>query len=235
MLRFQIALAVILISCVAFVSCDRAQQVLEPVADDMMDTPGDMPTDMMPMMDMTMHKSWMHVMLPAPTMTVEEAAAAMNPGGTGAAHGMGTRTVYFNEAGATANMAGTAYPAGTMIVKDVMDITDTFIMQRVTMMKTDDPMYAAHNGWIYGATQRESETEELMMPHQLTVEMAMGCHGCHAKASDDSVFVSLSMDMMDDDGMMEEGMDDGMMEEGMDDGMMDDDGMDDDAGAGDAQ
>ena len=89
MLRFQIALAVILISCVAFVSCDRAQQVLEPVADDMMDTPGDMPTDMMPMMDMTMHKSWMHVMLPAPTMTVEEAAAAMNPGGTGAIHGMG--------------------------------------------------------------------------------------------------------------------------------------------------
>ena len=225
MLRFQIALAVILISCVAFVSCDRTQRMLEPVADDMMATDDMMPP--MEMMDMETHRSWMHVMLPAPTMTVEEAAAAMNPGGTGAAHGMGSRTVYFNEVGAMANVAGTAYPTGTTIVKEVMDATETFVMQVVTMMKTDDAMYAAHNGWIYGVTQRGSEAEELMMPQSIPVDMAQGCHDCHAKASNDSVFVSLlPIDPMDDDGMMDETTEDGTT---------DDDGTGNGADAGDAQ
>ena len=151
MLRFQIALAIILVGCVAFVACERGQQMLDPA--DMTDPGDDKPMEMpMDMMDMTMYTS--SITLDAPTMTVEEAAAAMNPGGTGAAHGMGSRTVYFNEAGAMANMAGTAYPAGTMIIKKVMDPTETFVMQVVTMTKTDDMMYAAHNGWIYGATQR---------------------------------------------------------------------------------
>ena len=104
MLRFQIALAIILVGCVAFVACERGQQMLDP---------GDITdTGTTPAVDME-YKSWTDfVMLDAPTMTVEEAAAAMNPGGTGQAHGMGTRTVYFNEAAAMANMAGTMYPAG---------------------------------------------------------------------------------------------------------------------------
>ena len=49
---------------------------------------------------------------------------------------MGSRTVYFNEAGAMANKAGTAYPAGTMILKKVMDPTETFVMQVVTMTES---------------------------------------------------------------------------------------------------
>lgn len=193
MLKLQIALIAILIGCVAFISCERMTMPLKQVTEDTK-TADDMPMDMMKMMDSKMYMSWAHVMLPAPTMTVMEAAAAMNPGGTGAAHGMGSRTVYFNEAGSMANMAGTAYPAGTMIIKKVMDSTETFVMQVVTMMKTDDPMYAAHNGWIYGATQRASETEELMMPQSIPVASAQGCHDCHAKAMNDSVFVSLPMD-----------------------------------------
>ena len=199
MLKLQITLIAILIACVAFVSCDRAQDMLAPVTEDMTatddtTTDADMMTDMMEMMDSSMYMSWASVVLDAPTMTVAEAAAAMNPGGTGAAHGMGSRTVYFNDAGAMANMAGTAYPAGTMIIKKVMDPTETFVMQVVTMMKTDDPMYTAYNGWGYGATQRASETEELMMPQTVPMEVAAQCHGCHAKATNDSVFVSLPMD-----------------------------------------
>ena len=198
MLKFQIALATLLICSIAFVSCGRVQDLLEPPADD---TPTEMVMEMM-----AAHKSWDHVMLPAPTMTIPEAAAAMNPGGTGQAHGVGTRTVYFNEVGAMANRAGTAYPAGTMIVKEAMDVTETFVKEVVTMMKvdTDDPMYAAYaayNGWVYGATQRASETDELMMPQTVPMAVAANCHGCHAKASKtttvtttvttDSVFVSL--------------------------------------------
>ena len=102
MLKFQIALATLLICSIAFVSCGRVQDLLEPPADD---TPTEMVMEMM-----AAHKSWDHVMLPAPTMTIPEAAAAMNPGGTGQAHGVGTRTVYFNEVGAMANRAGAAYP-----------------------------------------------------------------------------------------------------------------------------
>ena len=235
MLRFQIALAVILISCVAFVSCDRAQQVLEPVADDMMDTGDDM-TIGIPMDYM----SWMHVMLPAPVPMAD----ATSPAETGAAHnpahvetGITTaRTAYINDIGVMANQEGTSYPAGTIIVKAIMDDTNMFVDKVAVMMKSDDPMYAGHNGWVYEKYARSSADAEYMQVRGSNLEDAgNGCHGCHAKASNDSVFVSLSMDMMDDDGMMEEGMDDGMMEEGMDDGMMDDDGMDDDADAGDAQ
>ena len=109
-------------------------------------------------------------------MTVEEAAAAaMNPAGTGQAHGTGSRTVYFNEVGAMANRAGITapaeYPVGTMIVKEVVDESETFVMHVATMTKTDDPMYADHNGWMYGVTQRASATDALMMPTQLSVEI----------------------------------------------------------------
>ena len=196
MLKIQIALIAILIASVAFVSCERAQQMLEPAGDNMMAA-----DDMMKIMDMTdstMYMSWANVELPAPTMTVAEAAAALNAAGTGAAHGEGTRTAYINDIGAMANMEGTAYPAGTVIVKTIMDDANTFVQKKALMTKTDDPMYADHNGWMYVKYARASETDEYMMVGGGNLEKSMGCHGCHAKADNDSVFVSLSMDDMED-------------------------------------
>ena len=244
MLKFQITLIAILIGCVAFVSCERAQKVLEPATDDMMagdDMTMDMTMDMM--MDMTMHKSWMHVMLPAPGPQAE----ATSPAETGEVHGMGTRTVYINEAGIMAmkDMSMTAFPAGTMIVKEIMDDTNMFVQKIATMMKADG--HADHNGWIYKKYARADENAEYMQVRGAGLEDAgNGCHGCHVKADHDSVFVvqQFLMTMMEDDmgdGMMEDDMDaddmgDGMMEDdmdadGMDDGMMEDDmdadGMDD--------
>ena len=194
MLRFQIALAIILVGCVAFVACERGQQMLDPA--DMTD-PGTDP----PMVDTETYKTWMSVMLDAPTMTVEEAAAAMNAGGTGAAHGMGTRTVYFDEAAAMANMAGTMYPAGATIVKEIMDDTNMFVQKIAKMTQTDDPMYADHGGWMYVKYARASETDAYMMVGGGSVEASVGCDGCHAKAGEGnySVFVPLPMDQMMDD------------------------------------
>lgn len=253
MLKLQVALIAILIACVAFVSCERVQKISVPVADDMMagddmsmDMPTDMMMDMMKMMDSKMYMSWASKALPAPTMTVAEAAAAMNPAGTGAAHNPGSdvftpRTFYINDIGAVANKAGTAYPAGTMIFKEIMDETNTFVDKLAMMMKSDDPMYAGHNGWVYRKYARSSADAEYMQVRGSNLEDAgNGCHGCHAKADNDSVFVSLSMDTMmgmDDvaDDMMDDGMaDDGMMDDMGDNGMADDN-MNDDAGAGDAQ
>ena len=63
MLKVQIALIAILIVSVAFVSCERAQQMLDPVVDNMIaaeDTTAaeDMMMDMMKMIDSTMYMSW---------------------------------------------------------------------------------------------------------------------------------------------------------------------------------
>lgn len=200
MLKFQIALIAILIACVTFVSCERGQQMLDPVADDMMAA-----DDMMDMMDPTMYMSWASVSLPAPEQTLEKAIAAMNPGGTGAAHGEGTRTAYINDIGVMANIEGTAYPAGTTIVKTIMDDANTFVQKKALMTKTDDPMYADHNGWMYVKYARASEADEYMMVGGGSLENSMGCHGCHAKAENDSVFVSLATDDMEgtDDMMMD--------------------------------
>ena len=202
MLKFQIALAIILVGCVAFVACERSMVDLADMTD-----PGDAPA-----VDTETHKSWMSVMLPAPTMTVEEAAAAMNPGGTGQAHGMGTRTVYFNETGAMANKdeTMTMYPVGTMIVKEIMDDTNMFVQKIAKMTKTDDPMYADHGGWMYVKYARASEMEGYMMVGGGSLDGSTGCYGCHAKAARDSVFVSLPMS---DDGTSDgtgEGTGDGM-------------------------
>ena len=208
MLKLRIALIAILIACVAFISCDRVQKIVDPVADDMMavddmttaeDMPMDAMMDMMKVMDSKMYMSWAHVALPAPTMTVAEAAAAMNFAGTGAAHNPGSdvftpRTFYINDIGAVANKAGTAYPAGTMIFKEIMDETNTFVDKLAMMMKSDDPMYAGHNGWVYRKYARSSAEAEYMQVRGSNLEDAgNGCHGCHAKASNDSVFVSLTM------------------------------------------
>ena len=229
MLKPQIALIVILIACVAFVSCERVQKMLEPAADDMMTdddmmTGDDMLTDMMDMtklLDPTMYMSWAHVALPAPTMTVEEAAAAGNAAGTGAAHNPGSdvftsRTVYINEVGAMANKAGaTEYPVGTIIVKAIMDDTETSVDKVAVMMKDDNPMYAGHNGWMYAKYFLSSDgTPELKAGSHVPGHEGNGCHGCHAKATNDSVFVSLSME----DTEHAEGMDDmdGADMEGMD-------------------
>ena len=193
MLRFQIALAIILVGCVAFISCDRGQQMLDPA--DMIDPSDDMSMKMP--MDMMDYMSWMHVMLPAPPTEVT------NPGESGSAHGMGTRTVYFNEAAAMANKDGTMYPAGSMIIKTIMDDANTFVAKKAVMTKSDDPMYAGHNGWMYAKYARASEDAEYMQVKGSNLEdAAMGCHGCHAKAGTegasghDSVFVLLPKDQM---------------------------------------
>lgn len=204
MLRFQITLAAILaVCCVAFVSCERGQEMLE-----MVDTPDEMPMDMMPMMDSTMYMSWMHVALPAPTVSV---ADATSPADTGAAHNPGSdvftpRTVYINDIGVMANKEGTMYPAGTMIVKEIMDETNMFVDKVAMMMKSDDPMYAGHNGWIYAKYARASEDSEYMQVRGSNLEDAgNGCHGCHAKAANDSVFVPLQPATTPEGGTTPEG------------------------------
>ena len=204
MLRFQITLAaILLVCCTVFVSCERDQGMLETVVDDMTDPSGDMPMDMMPMMDSTIYMSWMPVALPAPTVSV---ADATSPAETGAAHNpppidggaLTARTVYINDIGAMANKAGTAYPAGTVIVKEIMDKTETFVDKVAIMTKSDDPMYAGHNGWMYAKYARASEDAEYMqIAGSNRDDAGNGCHGCHAKADNDSVFVSLTMDTGD--------------------------------------
>ena len=196
MLKYRIALLIVLIGCLAIMACSRSQDALMQVMDD----PEDEMMDMMSMI-MTMKADPMteSVDLPAPTMTVMEAAEAMNAAGTGAAHGTGIRTVYFNAAAAMTNKSEGAkmYPAGSMIVKDVMNDDNTEIVHVATMLKTDDPMYMDRGGWIYGVGGAN-----------LPIEGSVGCDECHAKAGEgnDYVFVSLL-------GMTEEGME-GMTEEG---------------------
>ena len=136
MLKLQIFLVLILIACVVFVSCDRTQKILKPVAEDMMPAEEITPAEeMMGMMDMTAHRSWSHVMLPAPGPAEE----ATSPAETGGVHGLGTRTVYINDIGIMANTEGAAYSAGTVIVKEIMDDANTFVAKVATMTKTGRP------------------------------------------------------------------------------------------------
>ena len=209
MLKVQVALIAILIASVTFVSCDRSQKMLEPVVDDMMAADDPMATetpdammDMMKTIDPSVYMSWAHVALPAPTMTVAEAAAAGDAAATGAAHNPGSdvftsRTVYINDIGAMANKAGTTpYPDGTILVKAIMDDTETAVDKIAVMVKSPDPMYADHNGWMYAKYFIVDGMPELKAGSQVPGHEGIGCHGCHAKASNDSVFVSLSMDDM---------------------------------------
>ena len=214
MLKVQVALIAILIASVTFVSCERGQKMLEPVVDDMMaaddtmatETPDAMMMDMMKMIDPSVYMSWAHVALPAPTMTVAEAAAAGDAAATGAAHNPGSdvftsRTVYINDIGAMANKAGTTpYPDGTILVKAIMDDTETAVDKIAVMVKSPDPMYAGHNGWMYAKYFIVDGMPELKAGSQVPGHEGNGCHSCHAKASNDSVFVSLSMDDMPDAG-----------------------------------
>lgn len=192
MLKFQIGLIALLIGCVALISCDQLVEVLTPAPPE-----EDMPDDMMPSDDMmaglptyiSMYTSW------ATNVTYPE------PVGTGGVHGEGARTVYINEVGAMAledeNM--TAYPAGTIIVKEIMDDANTFIQKVATMKKTDD---SRHNGWTYKKYARPDEnTDYMQVGGDGLPDAAEGCHACHAAAPVDSVFVDFSMDdTMTDDG-----------------------------------
>ena len=216
MLKFQIALIAILIGCVALISCEQLIGVLTPPEDDMVMPPEEMPEEMMPTEEMVaMYTSWAKV-----TYT----AVAVG------AHGEGDRAVYINDVGAMALQDGmTTYPVGTIIYKDIMDAaTNTTVETTEWMEKTEDPMNAASNGWLYKG------------------ENQAACHGCHVlagtgeKSGMDAVFTDFSslvaedMDDMADmageemDGM--DDMDDGAMDDGaMDDGAMDDGAMDDGA------
>ncbi len=192
MLKYRIALLVVLIGCVAIMACSRGPggliQVLDDAKDEMMEVMDDPEDGMMDMMSMIMamkaDPTTESVDLPAPMMTVPEALAAMNAAGTGQAHGTGVRTVYFNAAAAMTNKVDGAkvYPTGSMIVKDVMNDDNTEIVHVATMLKTDDPMYMDRGGWIYGVNGTT-----------LPIEGSVGCDDCHAKAGEgnDYIFVSL--------------------------------------------
>lgn len=174
MLKYQITLILILIGCIAFVACERTQDALMPVMPD---------PDPEPEM-MVDYTSWEHsTMLDG---------AVMEFGGE--AHDAGARIVYFNEAAAMANMEGTDYPVGSMIVKESMNSDNTFISQISTMTKIDSE---DNDGWEYGVTGPASETAvDKTMLNTLTAEMGdQLCHFCHAKApAGKSVFVSLKME-----------------------------------------
>ena len=207
MLKFQMGLIALLIACVAFISCDELVELLTPPApeedmpDDMMDTMMGLP------MYISMYTSWLNKSYP-------EAV------GPGEKHGLGARTVYINDVGAMAledeNL--TAYPAGTTIVKEIMDDANTFVQKVATMKKTDD---SRHNGWTYKKYGRPDENADYMqVKGDGLPDAAEGCHACHTAATTDSVFVDFSMDDTTTDDSMT--TDDGIT---TDDGAMPDDGM----------
>lgn len=200
MLKYQIAFLIMLIGCVAIVSCSRTQDTLMPIMDD--------PTGMDDQMGMDAYRSWTDMItLDGPLVEFK-----------GEAHDLGSRTIYFNEAAAMANNAGTDYPVGSRIVKESMDMTNSFLSQISTMTKTDS---ADNGGWEYGVTGPPADAAvDPMGINQLTAEMAANlCAGCHTVAADtDFVFVKLARE---DEDMAGGGMtDDGMTDEG-DGGMTD--------------
>ena len=205
MLKFQMALIALLIGCVALISCDQLGEILTPMPPE-----EDMPDDMLAGLPMyiSMYTSW------TTNVTYPE------PVGTGGVHGEGARTVYINDVGAMAleDEDLTAYPAGTIIVKEIMDDANTFIQKVATMKKTDD---LRHNGWTYKKYTRPDEnTDYMQVKGDGLPDAAEGCHICHAAAPVDSVFVDFSMgDTMTDDGTTP---DDGEMP---DEGTMPEDGM----------
>ena len=184
MFRFQIALAIILVSCIAILSCGRAQEMLEdPV-------PEEMPTDMiLDLINSGMYTSW--------PSSVEYSGAR----DTGVVHGEGARTVYFNAEAAKANEAGEMYPLGSIIVKEILDDENTFLAKVAVMIKSDDAN-EDHNGWVYKKYARASTDAEYMQVKGSNLgDAGNGCHNCHAKAANDSVFVSLISEATMDDPM----------------------------------
>ena len=191
MLKFQMGLIALLIGCVAFISCDIVQGLVTPAmpGDDMTETDDMMPTDdTMATDDMTTDDSTTTddgamvddsttiddgMMTEDTTETYTSWLSATLPTaiGSGAAHTQNARTMYINDIGVMALQAGMdTFPAGTIIYKDIMDPTNTAVMLTERMEKTDDPMYATENGWLYN----EGNTQA-------------GCHGCHATAGVDPI------------------------------------------------
>ena len=162
MLKIQMALIALLIGCLTFTSCDLIQPLMTPEmpAEEMMPEemmPEEMATEeMMPEEMMAAYTSWLSGTLPTPV-------------GPGEVHGQGARTVYINDVGAMALQDGMAtFPAGTMVVKDIMNDDNTAIAKTESMMKSDDPMYADTDGWLYNGMGSQA-----------------GCHDCHALAGTD--------------------------------------------------
>jgi len=182
MLKVQMGLIALLIACVAFISCGELLELLTP--------PEDKPDEgMMPTDDMMAGLPTYIAMYTLWTTTV----AYPSPVGTGGVHGEGARTVYINDVGAMAleDESMTAYPAGTIIVKEIMDDANTFIQKVATMKKTDD---SRHNGWTYKKYARPDESTDYMQVRGDGLpDAAEGCHGCHAAAPMDSVFVEFPM------------------------------------------
>ena len=191
MLKFQGVLLIILIACIAFTSCERVQKIVTPAlpADESM-----MPDPILAEVLAT-YSSWRYAQpLPPPPATFTEAKDS------GSAHGTGNRSVYLDGLDhqffftvPAAIEAGTPiyFPPGLTLAKEIMDDTNTFVWRVAIMRKTDDPMYAAHNGWMYVQYQRDSETDAFVArAGDGTENGSMGCHECHAKAAHDSVFVT---------------------------------------------
>ena len=60
------------------------------------------------------------------------------------------------------------------------------------MKKTDDPAYAAHNGWFYTLYTRQTETAKFVgVGGDVPGSTSDGCHTCHIQAPKDSVFTQL--------------------------------------------
>ena len=207
MLKIQMALIALLVGCLAFTSCDLVQELVTPEMPEEM-----MPEEIMPEEMMATYTSWLSGTLPGPV------------GSGAAAHGAGARIIYINDIGAMALQGGmTTFPAGTMVVKEIMSVPDasgeSSVVEVARMEKSDEPMYADTDGWLYNGMGSQA-----------------GCHGCHAKAGTDDVpgmdavfttdalMASLaSMDDMADMADMDDDMAD--MDDDMDDDMAD---MDDD-------
>ena len=66
---------------------------------------------------------WMNVALPAPG----PAEDATSPSRDWRCPWCGDSTVYINDIGVMANEEGTEYPAGTAIVKEIMDDANMFV------------------------------------------------------------------------------------------------------------
>ena len=84
-----------------------------------------------------------------------------------------------------------AYPTGTITVKEIMDDANTFVQKVAIMKKTDD---SRHNGWTYKKYAHPDENSDYVQVKRGGLpDVAEGCHGCHAQADRDSVFVDFSM------------------------------------------
>ena len=163
MLKIQMALIALLVGCLAFTSCDLVQELVTPEMPEEMMPEEMMPEEMMPEEMMATYTSWLSATLPGPL-------------GSGAtAHPGSARIIYINDIGAMALQDGmTTFPAGTMVVKEIMSVLDasgeTSVEKVERMEKSDDPMHADTSGWLYNGMGSQA-----------------GCHGCHAKAGTDDV------------------------------------------------